>query len=132
MHRMSGKARMLARAAHCPAELQHKGEWSLADFVLVKKLGVGGASAVYKGFPRGSNTAVAVKMYFKSKMTSLNLHQVQREIMIHAQLDHPNVIALVRSWPCTVFSRILTVPPNVACLIARSCGRVPTRLFQQT
>jgi serine/threonine protein kinase len=87
---------MCALAQHCPPELACKGQWSLSDFVLVKKLGVGGASAVYKAFPRGSNTAVAVKLYFKSKMTSLNMHQVHREIMIHAQLDHPNIIGLVR------------------------------------
>jgi serine/threonine protein kinase len=87
---------MLALAPHCPHELLRKTHWSLADFVLVKKLGVGGASAVYKGYLKGTSTTLAVKMYFKSKMTQLNMHQVRREVCIHAQLDHPNVITLVR------------------------------------
>ena len=98
---------MLALAPHCPPELQRKGDWTLQDFVLVKKLGVGSASAVYQAFPRGSERAVAVKLYFKNKMTALNLHQVQREVMIHAQLDHPNIIGLVRVLPrlcATLFS----------------------------
>jgi serine/threonine protein kinase len=90
---------MLALAPHCPPELHRKAEWRLTDFVLVKKLGVGGASAVYKAFLQGSSNPVALKMYFKSKMTPLNVHQVHREVMIHAQLDHPNIIGLVRAAP---------------------------------
>jgi len=35
-------------------------------------------------------------MYFKSKMTPLNIHQVHREVAIHIQLDHPNIVDLVR------------------------------------
>ena len=94
---MSKGGRMLALTPHCPAALSRKADWALGHFVMVKKLGVGGASEVYKAFPKGSDAPLAVKLYFKSKMTALNVHQVHREIMIHAQLDHPNIIALVRS-----------------------------------
>lgn len=125
---------MLARAPRCPTELQRKASWRLSDFVLVKKLGVGGASAVYKGYLKGSSTSLAVKMYFKRKMTPLNLHQVHREVAIHAQLDHPNVVALVRlsrssccraflcalAWPGTVAAvRLLAAPQHMVHIVVR-------------
>jgi serine/threonine protein kinase len=96
--RMSQSAHTLAISKHCPHELKPKGSgWCLNDFVLVKKLGVGGASAVYQAIHRRSRACVALKLYFKSKMTALNTHQVQREVSIHSRLHHPNIIALVCS-----------------------------------
>jgi serine/threonine protein kinase len=93
---MSRPALTLAVSTRCPSELQPKPSgWSLSDFVLSKKLGVGGASAVYQGIYRKSGMCVALKVYYKSKMSVLNAHQVQREIMIHIQLNHPNIINLV-------------------------------------
>lgn len=93
---MSKTAKMLAMSLQCPADLQRNSNWCLNDFVLVKKLGIGGASAVYQGLLRTSGLSVALKLYFKSKMTPLNVHQVHREVAIHVQLSHPNIIDLVR------------------------------------
>lgn len=93
---MSKTAQTLAISPYCPKELQQKGSgWCLNDFVLVKKLGVGGASAVYQAIYRRTNACVALKLYFKAKMTPLNAHQVQREVIIHTQLNHSNIISLV-------------------------------------
>eukprot|EP00892_Ulva_mutabilis_P009395 jgi/Ulvmu1/6828/UM031_0032.1 len=92
---MSKTAQTLAVSPYCPKELQHKESgWCLNDFVLVKKLGVGGASAVYQAIYRRTNACVALKLYFKAKMTPLNAHQVQREVIIHTQLNHSNIISL--------------------------------------
>lgn len=91
-------SRNLAVAKHCPKELQpDSGAWCLNDFVLVKKLGVGGASAVYQAIHRRSRACVALKLYFKAKLTALNTHQVQREVTIHSRLNHPSIISLVRA-----------------------------------
>ena len=93
----SNGAQTLVVAKHCPNDLQPDAAgWCLNDFVLVKKLGVGGASAVYQAIHRRSRACVALKLYFKSKLTALNTHQVQREVTIHSRLNHPSIISLVR------------------------------------
>jgi hypothetical protein len=107
--RMSKSARNLIVADHCPAELrpqppskapgappQRNDGWCLYDFVLHKQLGVGSASMVYQAVHRKTGCCVALKLYFKSRMTPLNAHQVQREVTIHARLVHPNIICMVR------------------------------------
>jgi serine/threonine protein kinase len=92
----SNGSQTLVVAKHCPKELQpDSAGWSLNDFVIVKKLGVGGASAVYQALHRRSRACVALKLYFKSKLTALNTHQVQREVTIHSRLRHPSIISLV-------------------------------------
>jgi serine/threonine protein kinase len=92
----SNASKTLVVAKHCPKELQpDSAGWCLNDFVLVKKLGVGGASAVYQAIHRRSRACVALKLYFKSKLTALNTHQVQREVAIHSGLNHPSIISLV-------------------------------------
>lgn len=85
---------MLAISNRCPPDLSRKSQWCLHDFVLVKRLGVGGASAVYQAVSRNTGFGVALKLYFKRKMTLLNVHQVHREVRIHICLDHPNIVDL--------------------------------------
>lgn len=41
---------------------------------------------------------VAIKMYHKERLNSLNARQVAREITIHASLPHPNVIKLYAAF----------------------------------
>jgi aurora kinase len=66
------------------------------DFVLVKEIGTGNASTVWYAFCKKTSAPLAIKTYKKRKLSPLNRCQVAREINIHSQLDHPNVIALVR------------------------------------
>lgn len=47
-------------------------------------------------FCKKTSLPLAIKTYKKRKLSPLNRCQVAREIHIHAQLDHPNIIALVR------------------------------------
>ena len=106
---MSKSARNLIVADHCPSELRpvppvptaprsppRNEGWCLHDFVLHKQLGVGSASIVYQAVHRKTGCCVALKLYFKARMTPLNAHQVQREVTIHARLVHPNIISMVR------------------------------------
>jgi serine/threonine protein kinase len=46
-------------------------------------------------FCKKTSRPLAIKTYKKRKLSPLNRCQVAREIHIHAQLDHPNIIALV-------------------------------------
>lgn len=46
-------------------------------------------------FCKKTSQPLAIKTYKKRKLSPLNRCQVAREIHIHAQLDHPNIIALV-------------------------------------
>eukprot|EP00892_Ulva_mutabilis_P001312 jgi/Ulvmu1/11181/UM072_0017.1 len=111
--RMSRSARTLVVAKHCPEELRPRpppapphvdksappppprnGGWCLYDFALHKQLGVGATSVVFQGAHSRTGLCLALKVYFKAQMSSLNRHQVQRETEIHSRLDHPNVIAM--------------------------------------
>ena len=109
-YRMSRSARNLIVADHCPSELRPvlpvpttsssppKNEgWCLHDFVLHKHLGGGSASIVYQAVHRRTGSCVALKLYFKARMTPLNEHQMQREVTIHARMVHPNIISMVRT-----------------------------------
>jgi hypothetical protein len=71
---------------------------AVRDFVLVKEIGTGNASTVWYAFCKKTSAPLAIKTYKKRKLSPLNRCQVAREINIHAQLDHPNVIALVRCF----------------------------------
>lgn len=48
-------------------------------------------------FCKKTSQPLAIKTYKKRKLSPLNRCQVAREIHIHSQLDHPNIIALVRA-----------------------------------
>ncbi len=61
----------------------------------MKKIGSGYASTVYLASCRSSGNQVAVKLYHKNKLSELNYFQVSREIQIHGNLDHKNIVQLV-------------------------------------
>lgn len=61
----------------------------------MKEIGAGAASVVYHAFCRKSAIPVALKIYKKRKLGILNMRQVEREIQIHIQIQHANVVDLV-------------------------------------
>lgn len=65
----------------------------------MRKIGSGYASTVYVATCRLTGNQAAIKMYHKNKLSELNKFQVQREIRIHAGLDHKHIIQLVRAAP---------------------------------
>lgn len=67
---------------------------SLSDFQLTKQLYKGKASTLYLAVDKPSGMTVALKSYSKRRLSTLNWHQVEREVRLHAQLRHPSIIAL--------------------------------------
>eukprot|EP00882_Tetradesmus_deserticola_P025483 GHRQ01027997.1.p1 GENE.GHRQ01027997.1~~GHRQ01027997.1.p1 ORF type:complete len:309 (+),score=110.36 GHRQ01027997.1:200-1126(+) len=93
-----GVTRVLAVTDRCPYNMRLRSEWVVRDFVLVKEIGTGNASTVWYAFCKKTSAPLAIKTYKKRKLSPLNRCQVAREINIHAQLDHPNVIALYAAF----------------------------------
>ncbi|KAK9839488.1 hypothetical protein WJX81_005063 [Elliptochloris bilobata] len=74
------------------------GPWRLEDFELRNQLYKGKASLLYSAVCRQSLLPLVLKLYRKSRLSELNWYQVEREIKIHSQLFHQNVIALYAAF----------------------------------
>ncbi|BDA48789.1 probable Aurora kinase A at N-terminal half [Coccomyxa sp. Obi] len=74
------------------------GAWRLEDFELQKQLYKGKASLLYKAICRLSGLPVALKLYRKQRLSALNWYQVQREIRIHSQLQHDNIVQMYAAF----------------------------------
>jgi len=72
--------------------------WSLQDFEQEKKLYQGHVSSVYQARDTRSGQSVCLKVYSKANLTLLNAHQVLREIRIHSQVQHTNIIQFYAAW----------------------------------
>lgn len=89
------REKTLAVTQMCPRELARWSDtWRLGDFVVDKKLGSGSYSEVYRAHTKGGRSMFAIKTYRKDAMSALSLHQVKREIAIHAALRHDHVVDL--------------------------------------
>lgn len=78
----------------CPAALRLCSPWSYSDFKVRKVLGEGAISTVVLTTCSKSGCDVALKIYHREKLNSMNLRQINREIHIHAGLSHQNIIKL--------------------------------------
>ncbi|CAL8463348.1 g2882 [Coccomyxa elongata] len=74
------------------------GAWRLEDFELQKQLYKGKASLLYKAICILSGLPVALKLYRKQRLSALNWYQVQREIRIHSQLQHGNIVQMYAAF----------------------------------
>ncbi|PRW57075.1 aurora other [Chlorella sorokiniana] len=74
------------------------GHWCLSDFALGKQLYKGKASTLYQATDKVSGVVVALKSYSKRRLSDLNWYQVEREIRLHSQLRHPNIIQLYAAF----------------------------------
>ena len=70
----------------------------MQDFKIQRVLGEGALSTVFHGVCSISGLSVALKVYHRDKLNSLNVKQVGREIDIHASLTHTNVIKLYAAF----------------------------------
>lgn len=85
--------RTLAVTSRCPEHLAQISEsWVLDLFAVEKCIGKGETSIIYSARVRKTGIRLALKTYIKDKMTSLNVHQVLREIDIHSSLHHRHVV----------------------------------------
>ncbi|GFR47820.1 hypothetical protein Agub_g9597 [Astrephomene gubernaculifera] len=88
-----GGSMLLSVSSALPAAMRRP-VWSLEDYAVSKRLYKGGSSAVYKATCRRSGIAVALKVYFLSRVPVNVVHMLKREIEIHAQLVHKHIARL--------------------------------------
>ncbi|KAG6960762.1 hypothetical protein JG688_00009430 [Phytophthora aleatoria] len=70
------------------------GRASIGDYVVTSKLGSGSFAVVYKGYHKITKTPVAIKALSLHKLNSKLLSNLEMEISIMRQIDHPNVVKL--------------------------------------
>eukprot|EP00877_Chromochloris_zofingiensis_P000127 jgi/Chrzof1/10114/Cz04g29080.t1 len=88
---------VIAVAEHCPAAML-KDVWSLDAFEIRAKMYAGQISSVYRAVDKKSGITVGLKLYKRSMLNDMERHQIAREIWLHMQLNHPNIIALYAAW----------------------------------
>ncbi|GAX79690.1 hypothetical protein CEUSTIGMA_g7131.t1 [Chlamydomonas eustigma] len=69
-------------------------EWCIQQFELLNELYRGKYSRVFEAVDKVSGHYLALKLYSKRKLTQLNRRQVQREVLIQAELQHKGIIDL--------------------------------------
>eukprot|EP01025_Chloroclados_australasicus_P056133 TRINITY_DN68_c0_g1_i1.p1 TRINITY_DN68_c0_g1~~TRINITY_DN68_c0_g1_i1.p1 ORF type:complete len:610 (-),score=23.29 TRINITY_DN68_c0_g1_i1:514-2343(-) len=77
---------------------QQRSAWCLADFDIIKKVYKGKNSTILHAIDRVSGMHVAIKSYDVSQLSLIEQTQVAREVKLHANLTHPNVIRLYAAW----------------------------------
>lgn len=88
----------LNRESVCMPAAMNRSEWSLEDFEMRRLLYHTPSTYVVHAVDRVSKIEVALKMYKRRKLNTFNLNQVAREIKIHSQLNHPNVLQFYASF----------------------------------
>ncbi|GLC41523.1 hypothetical protein PLESTB_001001800 [Pleodorina starrii] len=68
--------------------------WCLEDYQVVKRLYKGSSASVYKATCLRSGMAVALKVYFLTRVPRNVVHMIKREIELHHPLVHPNIVQL--------------------------------------
>lgn len=67
---------------------------SIGDYVVTSKLGSGSFAVVYKGYHKVTKVPVAIKAMSLNKLNSKLLANLETEISIMRQIDHPNIVKL--------------------------------------
>ncbi|KAL8024140.1 putative protein kinase [Plasmopara halstedii] len=70
------------------------GRASIGDYIVTSKLGSGSFAVVYKGYHKMSKTPVAIKALSLHKLNGKLLSNLEMEIAIMRQIDHPNIVKL--------------------------------------
>ena len=92
-----GATRTIRIGRNCPRTVRNVVEaraMDLKDFLIMKRIGYGKTSVVYKANFRPTGRVVAVKQYQRKLLSPLNYRQLEREISIHAFLQHANILDL--------------------------------------
>jgi serine/threonine-protein kinase ULK/ATG1 len=70
------------------------GRATIGEYVVTSKLGSGSFAVVYKGYHRVTKVPVAIKALSLHKLNSKLLANLEMEIAIMRQIDHPNIVKL--------------------------------------
>lgn len=70
----------------CPRALA-RGPFGMDAFIVLKRLGGGKCSVVFKVMHRASRITVALKAYSREGMHPVHEHQCRREISIHSSCE---------------------------------------------
>jgi serine/threonine protein kinase len=91
--------RTILETPSCPQELK-KGAigWSMEGLKVQRVLGEGALSTVVQATCNLTGSPMALKIYHRDRLNSLNVRQISREIEIHASVTHPNVIKLYAAF----------------------------------
>ncbi|EFJ40040.1 hypothetical protein VOLCADRAFT_100230 [Volvox carteri f. nagariensis] len=68
--------------------------WRLSDYVIGGRLYKGDVSCVYKAVCRRSGLPVVLKVYLISRVPHNAVHTLVREVRIHTDLEHNNIVTL--------------------------------------
>ena len=69
---------------------------TVKDFRVRKKYTSSSACSVYMAEALPSRTMVTLKVFTTEKMSPMDRHLMAREVYVHSQLDHENIVDLVR------------------------------------
>ncbi|GMI14429.1 hypothetical protein TrVE_jg13215 [Triparma verrucosa] len=105
--------------------------WKLEDFTIGKALGRGKFGNVYLAKAKESKQQVALKVLFKSHLSSGTAPLLlRREVEIQSRLDHPNILRMV-GWFCDPKSVYLALEVasggEVYKIMSESGGRIPVK-----
>ncbi|PNW79089.1 hypothetical protein CHLRE_09g400330v5 [Chlamydomonas reinhardtii] len=91
--------RTICVSPHLPPSMSRNGtDWHVEQFELHKELYRGKTSLLYMATDRISGVQVALKLYRKRKLSVLNRYQVEREVRLHINLHHENIIHLFAAF----------------------------------
>ncbi len=72
---------------------QDDGQTRIGEYLIKEKIGQGGVGAVYRAIHESLNREVAVKILNEESTGDvINMQRFRREIKMHSQLKHPNII----------------------------------------
>ncbi|GLI64198.1 hypothetical protein VaNZ11_007390 [Volvox africanus] len=90
--------RTICVSRYLPAAMARNGDWHVEQFELHKELYRGKTSLLYMATDKISGVQVALKLYRKRKLSVLNRYQVEREVRLHINLHHENIIHLFAAF----------------------------------
>lgn len=88
---------MLSTSSTMPPRMQ-RAKWSLDDYVIMEKLYTGYASTVFKAHCLCSGDVVVLKIYTLSAVCDLYKYQIYREVRVHSNLLHENIVHLYAAF----------------------------------
>lgn len=67
----------------------------IGEYEVVRKIGEGGQAVVYEGRqPSVGRRRVAIKLMKSGFLQRQELQRIKREVLLHGQLDHPNIVPI--------------------------------------